>query len=51
MGGEAPYEAMSEASFPTPPPEAPMTRLKQLFRRIDAYTLEAFNPPRHRRPR
>jgi hypothetical protein len=31
--------------------EAPMTRLKQLFRRIDAFTLETFNPPHARRPR
>jgi hypothetical protein len=28
-----------------------MTTFKRLLRRIDAYTLEAFNPPRSRRPR
>ena len=28
-----------------------MTTLKQLLRRFDAYTLEAFNPPHTRRRR
>jgi hypothetical protein len=28
-----------------------MTTFKRLFRRFDAYTLEVFNPPAHRRPR
>jgi hypothetical protein len=31
--------------------EASMTRLKQLFRRLDAFTLETFNPPHARRTR
>jgi len=28
-----------------------MTHLKQLFRRLDAFTLETFNAPRWHRPR
>jgi hypothetical protein len=31
--------------------EASMARLKQLIRRLDAFTLETFNPPHVRRRR
>jgi hypothetical protein len=37
-------------SNPDQEEEASMTRLKKLFRRLDAFTLETFNPP-HARPR
>jgi hypothetical protein len=33
------------------PHHGAMNTFKRLLRRFDAYTLEVFNPPTHRRPR
>jgi hypothetical protein len=42
---------MGGGQSPDPHQEACMTRLKQLIRRLDAFTLETFNPPHARRTR
>jgi hypothetical protein len=43
--------AASLGSFQNSPHHGDMTTFKRLLRRFDAYTLEAFNPPAHRRLR
>lgn len=40
-----------EVSHPNPTSGGTMTTIKQLLRRLDAFTLETFNPPHTRRTR